>query len=150
MEVGNPKSLVLSTELSEPDIMAEGLCNDEFDRTPGAAAAAAACAANAEAAKLLTPPNNDAINAECCFSLYFSGVVRGVTSDVPLLGDGSKPAGEIEGGGPADRGPPLAGRCCPPLVWFTTHFLICFSKVEATLKGISQKRHLNISFPIRP
>ena len=86
------------------------------------------------------------MKAECCFS----GVVTGVTSDVPLLGDGSKPAGEIEGGAPADRGPPLAGRCCPPLFWFTTHFLICFSKVEATLKGISQKRHLNISFPIRP
>ena len=42
MDVGNPKSLVLSTELSEPDIMADGLCNDGFVRTPDAAAAAAA------------------------------------------------------------------------------------------------------------
>ena len=144
MEVGKLKSLVLSTELSEPDIMAEGLCNEWFGSTPEAAAA---CAAKAEAAKLFTPPINEAMNAECCFS----GVVTGVASEVPLLGDGSKPIGEIEGGAPCDRCPPLlAGRCGPPLFWFTTHFRICFSKVDATLKGISQKRHLNMSLPMRP
>ena len=71
-----------------------------------AAAAAAAWAANAEAAKLLTPPNKDDINAECCFS----GVVAGVASDVPLFGDDNNPAGEIEGGAPAGLGPLLAGR----------------------------------------
>jgi hypothetical protein len=106
MEVGAPKSLVLSRELSEPDIMAEGLCNDGLGSTPEAAAAAAACAAKAEAAKLLTPPNKDDINAECCFS----GVVAGVASDVPLFGYESKPTGEIEGGAPAGRPPLLAGR----------------------------------------
>ena len=39
IEVTKPKSLVLSTELSEPDIMAEGLCSDVFVSTPDAAAA---------------------------------------------------------------------------------------------------------------
>ena len=148
MEVGAPKSLVLSRELSEPDIIAEGLCIDWLGNAPEAAAAAAACAANAEAAKLLTPPNKDDIKAECCFS----GVVAGVASDVPLFGDESKPTGEIEGGAPAGLPPLLAGRCgaAPLLFWFTTHFLICFSRVEATLKGMSQKRHLKMSFPIRP
>ena len=106
MEVGKPKSLVLSRELSEPDIMADGLCNDGLESTPDAAAAAAAWAANADAAKLLTPPNKDDINAECCFS----GVVAGVASDVPLFGDDNNPAGEIEGGAPAGLGPLLAGR----------------------------------------
>ena len=142
MEVGRLKSLVLSTELSEPDISAEGLCSDGLDK----AAAAAACAAKADAAKLFTPPKSDVMKAECCFS----GVVTGVMSDAPLLGDGSKPTGETEGGAPADRGPPLAGRCWPPLFWFTTHFLMCFSNVDATLNGISQNLHLKMSFPIRP
>lgn len=107
MEVGTPKSLVLSRELSEPDIRADGLCNDGLGSTPDAAAAAAACAAKAEAAKLLTPPNNEDIKAECCFS----GVVAGVASDVPLFGDERIPAGEMEGGAPAGLGPLLAGRC---------------------------------------
>ena len=105
MEVGIPKSLVLSRELSEPDIIADGLCNDGLGSTPDAAAAAAACAANAEAARLLTPPSKDDINA-CCFS----GVVAGVASDVPLFGDESSPAGEMDGGAPAGLGPLLAGR----------------------------------------
>ena len=42
MEVGKLKSLVLSTEFSEPDMMAEGLCKDGCGSTPDAAAAAAA------------------------------------------------------------------------------------------------------------
>ena len=146
MEVGRLKSLVLSTELSEPDMMAEGLCNEGWGRQP--AAAAAACAAKAEAAKLLTPPSRDVMKAECCFS----GVVTGVTAEAPLLGEESNPTGDIGGGAtPVDCGLSLAERGCgPPLFAFTTHFRMCFSNVEATLNGISQKRHLNISFPMRP
>ena len=147
MEVGKLKSLVLSIEFSEPDMVAVGLCKVGWVSTPDTAAAAAACAANADAARLFTPPSKDVMKAECCFS----GVVTGITSDVLLFGEGSKPIGDIGGGLPTPRGPLLAGRCCcPPLFVLTTHFLMCFSSVEATLKGMSQNRHLNMSFPMRP
>jgi len=65
------------------------------------------------------------------------------------------------GGG--SRGP-VGGTCIPRNMWGAaaqcgggrpgflppaTHFLMCFSRVDATLNGISQKRHLKISLPIR-
>lgn len=37
-----------------------------------------------------------------------------------------------------------------PLPWLTTHFLMCFSRVEGTENGISQNLHLYTSLPILP
>ena len=35
-------------------------------------------------------------------------------------------------------------------LWLTAHFRMCFSRVEATEKGISQNRHLKMSLPNLP
>ena len=52
---------------------------------------------------------------------------------------------------------PLGGTCIPRnkfedhevgFLWPATHFRMCFSRVLATLNGISQKRHLKMSLPI--
>lgn len=43
-------------------------------------------------------------------------------------------------------GMPSFGPCCTT----TTHFLMCFSNVLGTENGISQKRHLYVSFPCLP
>jgi len=125
------KSLELSTEFSEPEKMADvGLSVTELAAvlvlSPAAAAAAAAAAAFPAERRLVMKDV-----AEAWISVDIG--------DIPAAAAAAAAAVAV-----------VLLALCRLLLVLTTHFRMCFSKVDGTLKGIPQYRHLNISLPTRP
>lgn len=96
-------------------------------------------------------PAEPAVGLSCCCWLLAAAMPSKVDMKALPAATWSGPATEAAGLGVVGETLDLSLLAhLLELLLFTTHFLMCFSSVEATLKGMAQNRHLYMSLPIRP